>query len=136
MKRTYKLTEKQKKQAAKWYKKGYTTHGRLSRKLGVSRQKVSNWLKSTKRGKRVSSDFWEDVKLIKQMKEITHKEAITEVKWSPRWYKKRIAGVNKREKAREEMKKVWSDIMQGKGDKRYWEQADAEDLMEAAEYGG
>ena len=118
-------------------KKGFSQK-KIAKTLHIRKEKVVKYQIKHKIGKRIAEkgakEFWKDVKLIKQMKEITHKEAITEVKWSPRWYKKRIAGVNKRKKAREEMKKVWSDIMQGKGDKRYWEQSESEDLMEAAEY--
>ena len=120
-------------------KKGFSQK-KIAKTLHIRKEKVVKYQIKHKIGRRAEKggarEFWEDVKLIKQMKEMTHKEAITEVKWSPRWYKKRITGVNKREKAREEMRKKWKDIMKGQGEARYWEQAESEDLMEAAEYGG
>ena len=88
--RTYKLTEKQKREALKWYKKGYTTHGKLSKKLGVSRQKVSNWLKAKKLGKRAVSDFWSDVKSYQRMYKKSWHVSTIQVKHTPHWGGKRL----------------------------------------------
>ena len=132
--RTYKLTEKQKKAAARWYKKGYTTHGKLSRKMGVSRQKVSNWLKTRKLGKRKPSEFWRDVKSVKRMEEISHKEATKKVKYAPKWFKKRQKKLKGLAKARDEMKQKWHRIKQGDIEPDWWREAGGEDLLEAAEY--
>ena len=136
-KRTYKLTEKQKRAASKWYKKGYTTHGKLSKKLGVSRQKVSNWLKTKGIGRRAkggAKEFWKDVKSLKTLKEITRKEAIKEAKFAPKWFKKRQKKLTGVAKARDAMREKWQRINEGKIDLDIWEEVEGEELMEAASY--
>jgi hypothetical protein len=89
-KRTYELTEEQKRAASKWYEKGYTTHGKLSKKLGVSRQKVSNWLKSKKLGQRAPSKFWSDVRSYQRMYGTSWKTSTVQVKYTPYWGGKRL----------------------------------------------
>jgi Txe/YoeB family toxin of Txe-Axe toxin-antitoxin module len=78
-KRTYKLTKEEKAKAKILYAKGYTKHGALSKKLGVSRQKVSNWLKE-----------WEDVKSYQRMFGKSWKTSIEQVKHTPYWGGKRL----------------------------------------------
>lgn len=133
-KRTYKLTEKQKRDALKWYKKGYVTHGKLSKKLGVSRQKVSNWLKTKKLGKRAESPFWSDVKTIQEMKGISHAKATKEVKFSKKWFTKRQARLKGVPKARDAMREKWYKIKVGEIEKDWWEEGEGENLLDAAEY--
>ena len=89
-KRTYKLTEKQKKEALKYYKKGVTTQGKLARKLKVSKQKVASFLKAKKMGKRAKQPFWEDVKSYRRMYKKTWKTSVVQVKHSPYWGGKRL----------------------------------------------
>ena len=89
-KRTYKLTKEEKAKAKILYAKGYTKHGTLSKKLGVSRQKVSNWLKERKLGKRAVQPFWEDVKSYQRMFGKSWKTSIEQVKHTPYWGGKRL----------------------------------------------
>jgi predicted DNA-binding protein YlxM (UPF0122 family) len=136
-KRTYKLTEKQKRAASKWYKKGYVTHGKLSKKLGVSRQKVSNWLKSKKIGKRAkggAKEFWKDVKTMKALKGQTRKETIKEVKFSKKWFERRQKKLTGAAKARDAMREKWEQINEGKIDQDVWQEAEGEELLHFAGY--
>jgi predicted transcriptional regulator len=124
-KRIYKLTEKQKRAASKWYKKGYTTHGKLSKKLGVSRQKVSNWLKSKKKGKRVEQPFWKDVKAMQSLKESSWKEARKDVFNAPKWARKRAERQGKEYKSFakfwKEWREKWRDATQAERDAHGYE---------------
>ena len=124
-KRTYELTEKQKRAALKWYKKGYTTHGKLSKKLGVSRQKVSNWLKSRKLGIRVESPFWRDVRLLRDLEEYSWKQARKDVYNAPKWARKRAERQGKKYKPFSEFWKEWRlkwrDATQEERDKHGYE---------------
>jgi hypothetical protein len=132
-KRIYKLSEKQKRAASKWYKKGYTTHGKLSKKLGVSRQKVSNWLKSKKIGKRVEHPFWKDVKVIVEMKGKTWKQAKMEVKYSKKWFERRQKRLKGVAKARDEMREKWYKIKRGEIERDWWKTERGEELIEAGD---
>lgn len=133
-KRTYKLTGKQKKEAMKWYKKGYTTHGKLSKKLGVSRQKVSNWLKSRKIGKRAVQPFWENVKTIREMKGVSWQKAKTEVKYSKKWFVKRQARLKGIAKAKDQYGELWQRVKEGDVDVSIFETKEAEGIAEYAGY--
>jgi transcriptional regulator with XRE-family HTH domain len=99
----------QKRAASKWYKKGYTTHGKLSKKLGVSRQKVSNWLKSKKLGKRVEQPFWKSVKYLREGEEISFKEARRATYNMPKWARKRAERQGKEYKSFAEFWKEWRE---------------------------
>jgi transposase-like protein len=133
-KRTYKLTEKEKREAARLYKKGYTTHEKLSKKLGVSRQKVSNWLKAEKLGKRVDSPFWRDVKAIREMKGVDWKKAKTEVKYSKKWFVKRQARLKGISKAKDQYGELWQRVKKGEVDASIFETKEVEDIMEYVGY--
>ncbi|MCK4307573.1 hypothetical protein KAW50_05030 [candidate division WOR-3 bacterium] len=136
-KRTYKLTEKQKRAALKWYKKGYTTHGKLSKKLGISRQKVSNWLKQKKIGKRAvggAKEFWTDVKAMKGTLEISREKAIKKVKYGAKWFKRRQARLKGVAKARDEMRQKWHKIKEGEIEKDWWKEEKGEGLIDFAGY--
>lgn len=133
-KRTYKLTEKQKKVALKWYKKGYTTHGKLSKKLGVSRQKVSNWLKERKLGKRVVSKFWEDVKHERELYGRSWKKSKTKVKYSKKWFERRQKRLTGIAKERDIYGEKWQRIKEGEIGEDWWKTEEGEELMESAGY--
>jgi predicted DNA-binding protein YlxM (UPF0122 family) len=133
-KRIYKLTEKQKRAASKWYKKGYTTHGKLSKKLGVSRQKVSNWLKSKKIGKRVEQPFWKDVKGIVEMKGKTWKQAKMEVKYSKKWFERRQKRLKGVAKVRDIIGEKTQRIKEGEIPDDWFTTEEGEGMMEFAGY--
>ena len=133
-KRTYKLTEKQKKAALRYYKKGFTTQGKLARKLKVSKQKVASFLKAKKIGKRAVQPFWRDVRFTKELKEVSWKEAVKEVKFSPKWFKKRQERLKGVEKARDAMREKWYRIKKGEIDKHFWETEEGEELADFAGY--
>ena len=108
-KRTYKLTKEEKAKAKILYAKGYTKHGALSKKLGVSRQKVSNWLKERKLGKRRPSKFWGDVKSLQRLEEMGWKEARKAVRETPYWARKRAARQGKEYKSYSDFWKEWKE---------------------------
>ena len=133
-KRTYKLTETQKKAALRYYKKGFTTQGKLARKLKVSKQKVASFLKAKKIGKRAVQPFWRDVKTTMEMKEVSRTKAIKEVKFSPKWFKKRQARLRGVPKARDAMREKWYKIKRGEIERTFWEEEGGEELMDFAGY--
>ena len=133
-KRTYKLTEKQKKAALRYYKKGITTQDKLARKLKVSKQKIASFLKAKKIGKRVTQPFWGDVKTIREMKRIPRKEAIKEVKFAPKWFEKRQARLKGVEKERDKMREIWHRYKTGKIDKTIFDEPETIGIMESMQY--
>ena len=134
MKRTYKLTEKQKKAALRYYKKGITTQGKLARKLKVSKQKVASFLKTKKIGKRAKQPFWRDVKSTMEMKEVSRAKAIKEVKYSPKWFKKRQARLSGIKKARDEIGRNAYMIRTGEVPDDWFETEEGVEMMEYAGY--
>lgn len=117
-------------------KKGYSQY-KIAKILHIRKMKVVTAQKALKIGKRVkggAKEFWKDVKATKMLKEITRKEAIKEVKFAPKWFKKRQKRLTGVPKARDAMREKWQRINEGKIDPDVWEEAEGEELMEAASY--
>ena len=136
-KRTYELTAKQKQAASRWFKKGYTTHGKLSKKLGVSRQKVSNWLKSKKLGKRAeggAQNFWKDVAREQDIYGLTRKKAKLRVKYSKKWFGKRQERLTGIKKARDIIGEKTQRIKEGEIPDNWFTTEEGEETMEYAGY--
>ena len=61
--------------------------------LHIRKSKVVAAQRSLKIGKRAkptgATEFWKDVKSYKSIMRMSHKQAITDVKYSPKWYLKR-----------------------------------------------
>lgn len=125
VKRQYKLTKTQKKSALKYYKEGVTTQIALARKLGVSKQKVANFLKAKKLGVRKESEYWRDVKAVQRMREETWSWARKAVFNDPYWARKRAASQGKQYKSYSdfwrEWKEKWRDATQEERDKHGYE---------------
>ena len=133
-KRTYELTGKQKKEALRYYKKGITTQDKLARKLKVSKQKIASFLKAKKIGKRAEQPFWRDVKTIREMKKVSRKEAIKEVKFAPKWFEKRQARLKGQAKAKDKLFHIWNEIKAGKIDKDIFKEPEGEGILEELQY--
>lgn len=114
-------------------RKGYS-QAKIARTLKIRKMKVVTYQKTHKIGKRVASPFWENVKTIREMKGISHAKAIKEVKYSKKWFTKRQARLTGVEKAKDEMRQKWNKIMSGEIERDFFQQAEGEELMEAAEY--
>ena len=97
-------------------RKGYSQK-KIALTLHIRKSKVVAAQKALSIGRRAKpSGFWKDVASVKRMKEISHKEATKEVKFSKSWYtrrQKRLTGVAK---ARDTMRKEWYDVKSGKID--------------------
>lgn len=128
------MTRIEERKIRSYTKKGWSQK-KIARTLGIRKMKVVTYQKTHKIGKRVESPFWKDVKTIREMKEISHAEAIKEVKFSKKWFTKRQAKLKGAEKARDEMREKWQKIKIGEMERDWWtETEEGEDLMEAAEY--
>ena len=100
-------------------KKGWSQK-KIALTLHIRKSKVVAYQRAKGIGRRAkptgARTFWTDVAFVKRMKEISHKEAIKEVKYSKSWYvrrQKRLTGVKK---ARDTMRKEWFDVQTGKVD--------------------
>ena len=99
-------------------KKGWSQK-KIALKLHIRKSKVVAAQKASgigRRAKEGAKGFWKDVASVKGMEEISRKEAIKRVKYSPKWYtrrQKRLTGVAK---ARDTMRKEWYDVKSGKVD--------------------
>ena len=118
-------------------RKGYSQK-KIAKTLKIRKQKVASYQKTHKIGVRAAEKgavkFWKDVKTIKEMKRISRKEAIKEVKYAPKWYKKRQKRLTGVEKARDAMGEKWAKIKRGVVVEKFWLETEGEELMEAAEY--
>lgn len=124
---------KNEKEIRKLTRKGWSQK-KIALKLHIRKQKVATYQKTHKIGKRVAQPFWKDVESVKEMEEISHKEATKKVKYAPKWFKKRQKRLKGTAKARDEMKEKWQRIKQGDIEPDWWEEAGGEDLLDAAEY--
>jgi hypothetical protein len=113
--------------------KGYSQK-KIALTLHIRKSKVVAAQKALGVGKRVSHPFWRDVKGIMEMKEVSRKEAIKEVKFTPKWFKKRQARLKGVDKARDAMREKWQRINEGKIDMSIFEEKEGEELMESAQY--
>ena len=115
-KRTYKLTKAQARSATRFYDAGVTTQKALSKKLGVSKQKVANFLKAKKLGVRQPSEFFERVKALQLDEEFSWVEARKAVFYMPRWARKRAKRKGREYKPFKvfwkEWKEKWKDATQ------------------------
>ena len=99
-------------------KKGWSQK-RIALSLHIRKSKVVAYQRAKGIGLRAKGGaraFWKDVASIKRIKDISHKEAMKEVKFSKLWYlrrQKRLSGVAK---ARDTMRKEWYDVKTGKVD--------------------
>ena len=117
-------------------RKGYSQK-KIAKTLGIRKMKVVTAQKALKIGKRVekgAKEFWKDVKATKTLKEITRKEAIKEVKFAPKWFKKRQKRLTGVAKARDAMREKWQRINEGRIDPDVWEEAEGEELLDFAGY--
>ena len=81
-------------------RKGYSQK-KIAKTLGIRKMKVVTYQKSHKIGKRALQPFWRDVKSIMELKQVSRKDAIKEVKYAPKWFKKRQARLKGIKKARD-----------------------------------
>ena len=114
-------------------RKGYSQK-RIAKTLGIRKMKVVTYQKTHRIGKRAVQPFWRDVKSTMEMKEVSRAEAIKEVKFAPKWFKKRQARLKGVDKARDAMREKWQRINEGKIDLDIWEEAEGEELLDFAEY--
>ena len=114
-------------------RKGYSQK-RIAKTLGIRKMKVVTYQKMHKIGKRAVQPFWRDVKGIMEMKEISRKEAIKEVKFAPKWFKKRQAKLTGVDKARDAMREKWQRIKEGKIDMSIFEEKEGEEMLDFAGY--
>ena len=113
--------------------KGYSQY-KIAKILKIRKSKVVAAQHRLKIGVRRESRFWKDVETIKEMKRISHKEAIKEVKYAPKWFERRQKRLTGVAKARDAMGEKWHKIKQGNIETSYWQKTEGEELMEAAEY--
>lgn len=107
---------------------------KIAKTLKIRKMKVVTYQKTHKIGKRIASSFWKDVERERVIGEKSFKDALKKIKYQPYWFKKRQARLKGKEKARDEMREKWQRIVEGQVQERFWEEAEGEDLMEAAEY--
>jgi SOS response regulatory protein OraA/RecX len=110
---------------------------KIAKTLHMRKQKVVDLQRALKVGKRAvggAGEFWRDVKSLKTLKEITRKEAIKEVKFAPKWFRKRQKKLKGVAKARDAMREKWQRINEGKIDPDVWKEAEGEELLDFAGY--
>lgn len=94
-KRTYKtLSAKQTVRVRSLTRQGKNQRD-IAKALGVSKQRVATAQKKVRVGKRVASPFWKDVKALSGIKEISHRQAMVEMKYSTKYRKKYKARTGK-----------------------------------------
>jgi len=73
--------------------KGYSQK-KIALTLHIRKTKVVAYQRKAKIGKRAkpggAMEFWKDVKSYKSMFEVSHKEATTDVKYTKKWYHRRM----------------------------------------------
>ena len=82
------LTKAQGKIVTSLIKKGYSQKY-AAKKIKIAKKSVSIFVKKKKIGKRVASPFWHDVKVVKEGLGMSHRDATTTVRGSPKWVNKR-----------------------------------------------
>ena len=70
-------------------RKGYSQK-KIAKTLGIRKMKVVTYQKTHKIGKRVASEFWNDVKAYQRMFHKSWKTSIVQVKHTPHWGGKRL----------------------------------------------
>ena len=101
-------------------KKGWSQK-KIALKLRLRKTKVvaeQRRLKIGKRTKGGAMEFWRDVASIKEIEQISRKEATKRVKYSPKWYKRRQKKLTGFAKGRDAMLKGWHDVRTGKISKK------------------
>ena len=129
------FTKKEVKLVSSLVKKGWS-QGKIARKLHTRKLNVTRLMQKRGIGKRVANEFWKDVKYTQKLKEVSYKEATREVKYAPKWFKRRQKRMGGVDKARDAMKEKWVRIKRGDIDRDWWKETEGEDLMEAADYDG
>ena len=114
-------------------RKGYSQK-RIAKTLGIRKMKVVTYQKTHKIGKRAKQPFWRDVKTTMEMKEVSRAEAIKEVKFAPKWFKKRQARLKGVEKGRDKLFHTWNEIKQGRVDMSIFKEPEGEEILEYAGY--
>ena len=97
-------------------KKGWSQK-RIALKLRLRKTKVVAEQRRLKIGKRAVGGvarFWKDVASIKEMEQISRKDAIKRVKYSPKWFERRQKKLTGVAKGRDVMLKEWHDVKIGK----------------------
>ena len=96
--------------------------------------KVVSYQKTHKIGKRAVQPFWSDVKIIREMKGISHTKAIKEVKFSKKWFTKRQAKLTSAAKEKDRLFELWYRIKEGKVDISIFQEAEGKKYLEAVGY--
>ena len=101
-------------------KKGWSQK-KIALKLKLRKTKVVAEQRRLKIGKRTKGgavEFWKDVASIKEIEQISRKEATKRVKYSPKWYERRQKKLTGFAKGRDAMLKGWHDVRTGKISKK------------------
>jgi SOS response regulatory protein OraA/RecX len=114
-------------------RKGYSQK-KIAKTLGIRKMKVVTYQKAHKIGKRVTQPFWRDVKSTMELKEVSRVKAIKEVKFAPKWFKKRQARLKGAAKARDEMREKWYRIKRGEIERTIFDEPEIRELLDFAGY--
>ena len=105
---TKKFTKKEVRLVSSLAKKGWS-QGKIARKLHTRKLNITRLMQKRKIGKRVTSEFWESVRIAAKDREISWSEARSITKTQPYWARKRAKRQGKEYKSYSEFWKEWRE---------------------------